>query len=68
MNDKNYTVSETTLKARWEEDKIFTRLFRCGNCKDAHGFEHTGVLTSYCERYGAKMENPQTIVVEYDWG
>jgi Zn-finger protein len=68
MNDTNYKVSNTTLKAEWIKDKIFTRLFSCSNCKDSHRFEHTGTLTSYCGRCGAKMTNPQTIVVEYDWG
>lgn len=68
MNDKNYKISDTTLEAEWEKDKIFTTLFRCSNCKDTHRFEHTGVLTLYCGRCGAKMANPQTIEVEYDWG
>ena len=45
MSDKNYTVSETTLKARQEEDKIFTRLFRCSNCKDSHSMEETQEVT-----------------------
>lgn len=68
MNEKNYKISDTTLKAEWEKVTIFTRMFRCSNCKDAHSFERTGILTPYCGRCGAKMANPQTIVVEIDLG
>lgn len=66
MND--FIVSDTDLEAEWIKDKVFTRLYYCSNCKESHRIEHTTRLTAFCGRCGARMKNPQTIIVEYDYG
>lgn len=67
--DNEFKVSDTQLEAEWIKDTvIFYKVYRCSNCKNPHSIERSTRLTPYCGNCGAKMKNPQYIMVEYDYG